>query len=41
MTIQDIPLSQLAHSPLNVRKARNKDRVAQATRQLDLYGWEP
>jgi ParB family chromosome partitioning protein len=38
MTIQDIPLSQLEHSPLNVRKARNKDRVAQFAASIEAHG---
>jgi ParB family transcriptional regulator, chromosome partitioning protein len=38
MTIQDIPLSQLEHSPLNVRKARNKDRVAQFAASIAAHG---
>jgi ParB family chromosome partitioning protein len=38
MTIQDIPFSQLEHSPLNARKARNKDRVAQFAASIDVHG---
>jgi len=38
MTIQDIPLNQLAHSPLNVRKTRNKDRVAQFASSIEAHG---
>jgi ParB family chromosome partitioning protein len=38
MTIQDIPLSQLDHSPLNARKTRNKDRVAQFAASIEAHG---
>src|SRR5271156_3974039 len=38
MTIQDIPLNQLEHSPLNARKARNKDRVEQFAASIEAHG---
>jgi len=38
MTIRDIPLNRLEHSPLNARKARNKDRVAQFAASIAAHG---
>ena len=38
MTIQDIPLSQLEHSPLNARKTRNKNRVVQFAASIEAHG---
>jgi ParB family chromosome partitioning protein len=38
MTIQDIPLSRLDHSPLNARKTRSKERVAQFTASISAHG---
>src|SRR3984957_8916391 len=38
MTTQDIPLSQLEHSPLNARKFRNKDRIAQFAASIEAHG---
>ena len=38
MTIQDIPLNQLVHSPLNARTVRNKDRVAQFAASIEAHG---
>jgi ParB family chromosome partitioning protein len=38
MAIQDIPLNQLEHSPLNARKTRTKDRVAQFAASIEAHG---
>src|ERR1700722_18959837 len=38
MTTQDIPLSQLEHSPLNARKFRNKARIAQFAASIEAHG---
>jgi ParB family chromosome partitioning protein len=38
VTIQDIPLIQLEHSPLNARKVRNKDRVIQFAASIEAHG---
>jgi ParB family transcriptional regulator, chromosome partitioning protein len=38
MTIQDIPLNQLEHSPLNARKTRSKDRIEQFAASIEAHG---
>ena len=38
MTMQDIPLSRLEHSPLNARKTRTKETVEQYAASIEAHG---